>query len=218
MRARIAEIAGDRRRSRRGEGDDQREARLHRPPRRHRRHRHRDRAPAVERAVIDEADRARRRRLLDACRKPAAEDRDGGILHRRAGRRRADRHRRLSDVVDRGFVTYTNDAKQTDARRAGGDADDARRGQPRDRRGHGPRRAGPFRRRSCGRRSPALPARAAVRRTSRSDSCISPRPRATAACVHREQRFGDIGRHKVRLQIGGRGARDAARTGGRTQA
>ena len=49
MRARIAEIAGVRDRARRGEGDDQRKARLHRPRRRHRRLRQCDRAPALER-------------------------------------------------------------------------------------------------------------------------------------------------------------------------
>ena len=50
MRARIAEIAGIAARARRRQGDHQREAGLHRPRRRHRGVRHRDRAPALERA------------------------------------------------------------------------------------------------------------------------------------------------------------------------
>ena len=60
-----------------------------------------------------------RRRDHGRCERPArslqgqeADGRDGGILHRRTGGRRADRDSGSSAVVDRGFVTYTNEAKQ----------------------------------------------------------------------------------------------------------
>ena len=51
------------------------------------------------------------RAVLDACRATRHHARHRRILHRRPDRRRADRHRRLVGVVDRGFVTYSNEAK-----------------------------------------------------------------------------------------------------------
>ncbi len=52
------------------------------------------------------------RALLDLCRATKPDDRDGRILHRRPGRRALTEIPGSSDVVDRGFVTYSNAAKQ----------------------------------------------------------------------------------------------------------
>ena len=121
----------------------------------------------------------RRGALLDLCRQrglkiATAESCTGGLvaaaLTEIAG---------SSDVVDRGFVTYSNAAKQAMLGVPGDDARKFRRGEPADRRGHGARRArhapvdlavsitgiaGP------GGGSPA----------SRSGSCISPPPHGAA--------------------------------------
>ena len=112
MRARIAEIAGRLDRPRRRQGDHQREARRDRQRRRHRGLRDRDDPPALERAVIDAETRALGRCACStACRArkwtiATAESCTGGLvagaLTEIAG---------SSDVVDRGFVTYSNAAK-----------------------------------------------------------------------------------------------------------
>ena len=116
MRARIAEIAGIAIERVGGQGDHQREARLHRPRRRHRGDGDRDRPPAV--VLVATHDRSRRLRdaaatrcSISARRKQltvaTAESCTGGLV---AGA--------LTDiagssaVVDRGFVTYSNEAKQ----------------------------------------------------------------------------------------------------------
>ena len=99
-----------------------------------------------------------------------------------------------SDVVDRGFVTYSNEAKQ---QMLGVPADilqRARRGQPANRRSHGARRARQSAAPISWSPSPASPAPAAAAPTSRSASCISPLPRAAAQLTHAEMRYGDIGR------------------------
>ena len=106
---------GDRRHcsgARRGQSDDQRKARLYRTRRRHRCDGDGDDAIAVERRMIDEALRRTARRVLDLCRArglrvATAESCTGGLvaaaLTEIAG---------SSDVVDCGFVTYSNEAKQ----------------------------------------------------------------------------------------------------------
>src|SRR5581483_6695576 len=105
---------GDRRRfdrSGRREGDHQREARSDRQWRRHRGLRDRDRPPAVVGAVIDAEIQELATRVLEACRArkwtvATVESCTGGLvagaLTEIAG---------SSDVVDRGFVTYSNAAK-----------------------------------------------------------------------------------------------------------
>ena len=157
------------------------------------------------------ADRASAARLLELCRRKKLTDRDRGILHRRPRRRDADRNPRL-----------------------------VRRGRPRLRHLHATRpsrRCSAFppatlddfgavsRETAEAMAKGALahsPAELAVSvtgiagpgggsRTSRSGSCISPPPRERGALIHREKRFGDIGRAQVRHAVGGRGARDAAR-------
>ena len=76
MRARIAAIAGIPIDPRRGQGDDQRKARLHRPRRRHRGDGDSDGAAAVERSVIADDLRAAAKRVLDLCRARGLHDRD----------------------------------------------------------------------------------------------------------------------------------------------
>ena len=103
-----------------------------------------------------------------------------------------------SDVVERGFVTYSNEAKQAmlgvpaatleqfgavsretaEAMAAGALGEFARRARGVDHRDCRPRRR--------------------LSRTSRSGSCISPPLRSGGALIHREKRFGDIGRAQVR--------------------
>ena len=103
-----------------------------------------------------------------------------------------------SAVVERGFVVYSNEAKAGPARRAGGDAASARRGQRGDRPGDGRRSAPGLARRYRGQRDRR-------RGTGRRHGGEAGRPRLVrlrgrgAATVAREERFGDIGRGKVRL-------------------
>ncbi len=89
MRARIAAIAGIAVGARRGQGDDQRKARLHRPRRRHRRDGDGDGAAAVERRMIDDELRARRKARARsvpgarACRSPPRNPAPAGLSPRR---------------------------------------------------------------------------------------------------------------------------------------
>src|SRR6516162_2430535 len=99
-------------RARRGQGNHERKARLHRPARRHRSDGDCDSAIALERSVIADDLRAAAKRLLDLCRRhglhvATAESCTGGLvvaaLTEMAG---------SSDVVECGFVTYSNAAKE----------------------------------------------------------------------------------------------------------
>ncbi len=89
---------------------------------------------------------ARRRRRAIAARplsRAQAQDCDGGILHRRAGRGHAHRH---SGIVRRrrSWLRHLQQCRQADhARRAAGAARAVWRREPGNRRGHGTRRAGP---------------------------------------------------------------------------
>ena len=186
MRARIAEIAGRADLARLGEGHHQRAARFHRPRGRHRGDRERDHPAAVgcnelKRADVSASDvRSLARALLDLCRMrkltiATAESCTGGLVAAA-----------LTDipgssaVVDRGFVTYSNEAKHEMLGVRTTTLDDLRRGQQGDRR---PRwRSARWRRPTSTSRSPspASPAPAAPRPASRSDSFISRSPRATA--------------------------------------
>ena len=94
--------------------------------------------------MIDDELRKAATRVLDLCRARGlkivtAESCTGGLvaaaLTEIAG---------SSDVVDCGFVTYSNEAKQVFGRRAGGDVEKTRRSQRADRRGHGGRCAQKF--------------------------------------------------------------------------
>ena len=101
-------------------------------------------------------------------------------------------------MVERGFVTYTNEAKQEMLGVPADTLAPARRGEPRDRRGDGERRAGRIAPADLavsitgiagpGGGTPAKPVGlvhfAAASRGGRS--------------IHRERRFGDIGRAEVR--------------------
>ena len=111
MRASIAKITGLVARPGVGEGHHHRAARLHRPAGGHRGAGQRHRAPAVERDMTAPTSPLRAARLLDTCRArglivATAKSCTGGLVAAAltdiAG---------SSDVVDRGFVTYSNDAK-----------------------------------------------------------------------------------------------------------
>ena len=91
-----------------------------------------------------------------------------------------------SDVVERGFVTYTNAAKQAMLGVPAATLERSWRGQPGDRRGDGEGRACALRRPTSPYRSPASPVPAAARPPSRSGSSISPPPPRAAALIHRE--------------------------------
>ena len=131
------------------------------------------RSSTAAEALLDDLQRAR------SCMVATAESCTGGLvagaLTEIAG---------SSDVVDRGFVTYSNEAKQRDARRAARRRSSAMARSAGDRRSHGARRARsrptPISR--C--RSPASPARTAAARKSRSAWCISPPPARDGQLVH----------------------------------
>ena len=122
-----------------------------------------------------------------------------------------------SDVVDRGFVTYSNEAKQQMLGVSADTLRDARRGEP---------------------RKPPRPWRAArwakPMPISWSPSPASPGPAAAApdkpvglvhfaaasrggALTHTEMRYGDIGRAERAAQVGAAGAGDAERDGGKAR-
>ena len=144
--------------------------------------------------MIDAETRALATRVLDACRArklmvATAESCTGGLvagaLTEIAG---------SSDVVDRGFVTYSNAAKMAMLGVPEATLAPAWRGEPPDRarrwraaRSRAPASTSPW-------RSPASPAPAAARPRSRSASCISRRPPSDGGLIHREKRYGDIGR------------------------
>ena len=124
-----------------------------------------------------------------AARIATAESCTGGLIAalldgdpRRLRRGRA----RLRHLLQRG--------QARDARRP---AEPDRRARRRQRAGgarHGRGRARAFARRCRGLRHRALPVPAAAARPSRSASCIWPSPRKGGPTLHRECRFGDIGR------------------------
>ena len=122
--------------------------------RRHRRDGDRDRPPALVVVIADARWPTRRRRPrrspCSISARPRADGRDGRVLHRRAGGRRADRHRGLVGGGRPRLRHLHQRGEAADARRSGRDAARARRGQPRNRRGDGERRAGAFAGRSCG--------------------------------------------------------------------
>ena len=136
--------------------------------------------------------------MLDTCRAREAEGRDGGILHRRAGGGALTEIAGSSDVVDRGFVTYSNEAKQQMLGVPPQTLETTRRGQPRDRRGDGARRARQRRRRSCRRRSPASPDPAAAAPDKPVGLVHFAAASRSGALMHAEKRYGDIGRIDVR--------------------
>ena len=213
MRARIAEIAGIPRRARRREGDDQREDGLHRPRRRHRRRSptatvrlpvERDRWP-IAGAARAGASAARSLPRARSSRSPPRNPAPAGWSRRRSPRSPAPPtwssaassptatrpSRRCSAFRPRSLERYGAVSRETAEAMAEG-------------------ALGACAGRSCGvdhrHRRPGR----RDRRASRSGSCISP-PRAAARLVHREQRFGDIGRREVRRASVAGGARDAAR-------
>ena len=117
----------------------------------------------------------------------------------------------VSSMLDRGFVTYSNAAKQemlgVPAAYAGRVmAPSAAKPQKRWRRARSPMRRSILRS-----RSPASPDRRRQRRESRSGSCISQPLRASGQLVHVEKRFGDPGRRKS-ANFGAAGLCDAARS------
>ena len=103
-----------------------------------------------------------------------------------------------SDVVDRGFVTYTNEAKQQMLGVPADTLEQSRRGEPRDRRGDGARRARPCAMPISRSRSPASPGRAAASAEKPVGLVHFAAASRSGALIHRERRFGDIGRAEVR--------------------
>ena len=119
-----------------------------------------------------------------------------------------------SAVVDRGFVTYTNEAKQ---QMLGVPADDAATSY-----GAVSRETAEAMAQGALAHSPADlavsitgiagPGGGIAGQAGRARA-FRRRPRAAAALIHRERRFGDIGRAEVRRLFGAGGAGDAVRTG-----
>ena len=112
MRERIAAIAGISASPRRHQGDDQRETRLHRARRRACGDGDGNGAVAVERDVIGADLREAAKRVLELCRArglhvATAESCTGGLVAAALTEIPGS-----SDVVDRGFVTYSDDAKR----------------------------------------------------------------------------------------------------------
>ncbi len=106
----------------------------------------------------------------------------------------------VSSILDRGFITYSNQAKQDMIGVSAATLEGPWRGQPAR-----PRkkwRAARWRmRRSISRcPSPESPGPMAAARKSRSDWCISGPPARSGQFVHAEKRFGNIGRAEVRKQ------------------
>ena len=122
MRERIAAIAGVSDEPRRGQGDDQRETRLHRARRRHRGDGDGDGAAAVERAVIDARSARSGKARAGALPRPRPARRHRQILHRRPGRGGADRDPGLLRRRRSRFRHLFGRGQAGDARRAGGDA------------------------------------------------------------------------------------------------
>ena len=121
-----------------------------------------------------------------------------------------------SDVVDRGFVTYSNAAKEAHARRAGGHCSSAHGAVSQRDRARPWRRARSRIRPPISRwRSPASPARRRHAGRSRSAWCISRRRARRPAPAASERRFGDIGRARRCAAVGDRGAGDAGRRAAR---
>ena len=168
MTAALSRDAGDCRRPHLDQGDNQRKARLRRPRGRHRGDRHRQRGLSRRGARMSDDRRRSPTRLLQACRAPRHHAGDGRILHRRHDRRRAHRHCRLLRRGRPRLRHLFQRSQDGDARRLRRNARRAWRGVARDGAGDGGRRARAFARRHRAVRSPALPARAAARPTSRS--------------------------------------------------
>ena len=123
-----------------------------------------------------------------------------------------------SAVFDRGFVTYSNEAKID---MLGVPPDLLRQAVRRGQRGggarHGRRRPRAIRRPILPSPSPASPAPAAAPRKSRSGWSISPCARRDGATPRRQHRFGDLGRSAIRLAAVGEALAmldDAAQAGG----
>ena len=121
-----------------------------------------------------------------------------------------------SDVVDRGFVTYSNEAKMEMLGVSRGDARCARRGVARDGAGDGGRRACAFarRHRAVGHRHCRAGRR--LGRKSRSAWSGSDWPCRAASRSPSGRLFEDRGRAFIRREIGADGARDGARGAGRS--
>ena len=100
-------------------------------------------------------------------------------------------------MLDRGFITYSNQAKQD---MLGVSADTLKRhGAVSRETAEAMARGALARARSISpSRSPALPGPMAATTKSRSDSCISRPRRAPDNLRHEERRFGNIGRAEVR--------------------
>ena len=105
-----------------------------------------------------------------------------------------------SQVIDGAFVSYSNAAKQKMLGADGGHAQDLWFRQPGDRGSDGQGCARPFRRRPCGLHHRHRRTDRRARPESRSGSCISQSFRAAGQLVHRERKFGEIGRSEVRNQ------------------
>ena len=203
--------ARNRRRARLGQGDDQRKARLRRPRGRHRRDRDRD-AWSIPGGCRNERRRPTSTRwpaaVLDACRRrgimlATAESCTGGMIVAA-----------LTDipgssaVVDRGFVTYSNEAKIEMLGVSAGDARRAWRGVARDGAGDGGRRAGPFARRH---RAGGHRHRRAGRRLGRKagrPGLVRRRDDRPRAASPRRRLFDDRGRDYIRRQTVRHGAGD----------
>ena len=103
-------------------------------------------------------------------------------------------------MLDRGFITYSNQAKQDMLGVSAATLERAWRGQPRDRGRNGARRA-----RACAGRSRGLGhrhCRAGWRQRGKAGRAraFCARLRARGKLVHAEKRFGDIGRPEIRKQ------------------